>query len=242
MDNQIIEVKISDIKIGTRFRKYMGNIEGFAQSIEETDLLHAIGITPDYELIFGERRLRAYRDVLHRDTIPTRIVKLKSVLLGQITETMMRKDFAITERLAIVDALRSFKHGGDRRLRQDRHSDDETLTLDEACKRVGLGRDSYYRAKEVEEKGIPDLIRAMDSLKLSVIAAKELAQASPDEQQECLTKRIDEGTIRNQRTIHRSSAGWPHSDHLATACRSAIRTERICAVRGTPPLPLHKHS
>lgn len=105
----------------------------------------------------------------------------------------MRKDFTITERLAIVDALRSFKHGGDRRLRQDRHSDDETLTLDEACKRVGLGRDSYYRAKEVEEKGIPDLIRAMDSLKLSVVAAKELAQASPDEQQECLTKRIDEG-------------------------------------------------
>lgn len=70
MNNQIIDAKISDIKIGTRFRKDMGDIEGFAQSIEETDLLHAIGITPDYELIFGERRLRAYRDVLHRDTIP----------------------------------------------------------------------------------------------------------------------------------------------------------------------------
>ena len=191
MTNQIIEVKISDIKIGTRHRKEMGDLESLAESIEEVGLLQPIGITPDHELVFGERRLRAYRDIMKLETIPTRIVKLKSVLLGQIAETIVRKDFTITERLAIVDALRSFDHGGDRRSRQDRHSEDEVLTLDKACKRVGFSKDSYYRAKEVEEKGVPDLVRAMDSQKLSVIAAKELAQAAPEEQQECMKRRFD---------------------------------------------------
>lgn len=185
-NNQIIEVKISDIKIGNRHRKDMGDLKSLAESIEEVGLLHPIGITPDNELIFGERRLRAYRDTMKRETIPVRIVKLNSVLLGQIAETIVRKDFTITERLAIVDALHSFGHGGDRRSNQPCHSEHETLTLDEACKRVGFSKDSYYRAKDVEEKGVPDLVQAMDSQKLSVIAAKQLAQAAPEEQKECM--------------------------------------------------------
>jgi ParB-like chromosome segregation protein Spo0J len=66
MNDKIKEVKISDIKLGTRYRKAMGDIEGLAESINETELLQPIGITPDNELIFGERRLRAYRDVMRR--------------------------------------------------------------------------------------------------------------------------------------------------------------------------------
>ena len=33
-NNQIIEVKISDIEIGNRYRKAMGDIEGLAESIK----------------------------------------------------------------------------------------------------------------------------------------------------------------------------------------------------------------
>lgn len=188
----VIEVKISDITISDRFRKDMGDLEGLAQSISEGELLQPIGITPDHELVFGERRLRAYQDVLGRDTIPARIVDVP-VLLGQFDENTLRKDFTITERLAIVEARRCFKHGGDRRSDQVRKGEDETLTLEDACLRAGFSKDSFYRAKEVEENGIPELVQAMDSGKLSIHAAQTLAKASADEQRECLTKRLDDG-------------------------------------------------
>lgn len=184
----VIEVPISDIKIGDRFRKDMGDIEGLAQSINEGELLQPIGITPDHELVFGERRLRAYRDVLGRETIPARIVDVPSVLLGQIDENVLRKDFTLTEQIAIVDSLGPFKHGGDRRSDQARNSDLGSLTLADACKLVGISEDTYRRTKVVIEHGVPELAEAMDANELSVHAAETLAQAPVETQKLCLSK------------------------------------------------------
>ncbi len=74
MNSNVVDINVHDIKIGNRHRKEMGDIEALACSIEEVGLLQPIGITPDNELVFGERRLRAYRNVLGRKTIPARIV------------------------------------------------------------------------------------------------------------------------------------------------------------------------
>jgi ParB-like chromosome segregation protein Spo0J len=189
---EIIEVKISDIKIGDRFRKDMGDLPALAKSVEET-LLHPIGITPDHELVFGERRLRVYRDVLGRETIPARIIPVKSVLLGQIAENTMRKSFTPSELVAIVQALRTFTHGGDRRSDQARKCEDETLTTDEAARMVGLSKDTFARAQKVVDQGVPELVEAMDWDKVSVSAASELAQAEPEEQRAFLARVPNEG-------------------------------------------------
>lgn len=192
MKTNVIEVNVNDITIGNRHRKDMGDIDALAKSIEEVGLLQPIGITPDYELVFGERRLRAYRDILGRDTIPARIVQVQSVLLGQIEENTMRKDFTPSELVAIVDSLRSYTHGGDRKSDQARKCDVETLTVDQAAKRAGLGgKDGYDRAKSVTEKGVAELIEAMDGGRLSLSAAAKLAEATPDEQRECLEKQLN---------------------------------------------------
>lgn len=184
----VIEVKISEIKVGDRFRKDMGDLAGLAQSISESELLQPIGITPDHELVFGERRLRAYRDVLGRETIPARIVDVPSVLLGQIDENVLRKDFTLSEQIAIVDSLGPFQHGGDRRSDQARNSDLGSLTLADACKLVGLSEDTYRRTKFVIEHGVPELAEAMDAKELSVHAAETLAQAPAGTQKICLSK------------------------------------------------------
>lgn len=223
MNHHINEININEIKIGTRHRKDMGDIEALAQSIQEEGLLQPIGVTPDKELVFGERRLRAYRDVLGRDTIPARIVDVQSVLAGQIAENTMRKDFTPSELVAIVDALRSFSHGGDRRSDQARKCDDETLTVDEAAKLVGLGgKDGYNRAKTVIEKGVSELVEAMDTGKLSISAASKLAGLEPDQQRRVLTHGPDHAMwfvnqIRKQRngesTPEYSTPQWLF-DHL----------------------------
>lgn len=191
--NNIIEAKISDIKIDESFRQDMGDLEGLAESIKNGELLQPIGITPDQTLVFGERRLRAYRDVLGRETIPARIVDVPSILLGRIDENVLRKDYTLTEKIAIVDKLGPFVQGGDRRSDHARNSQLDSLTLADACKLVGISEDAYRSAKIVITKGVPELAAAMDSGELSIHAAETLADAPADEQQECLSKPCGKG-------------------------------------------------
>jgi hypothetical protein len=180
------EIKIADVRISKRFRKDMGDLGSFAKSIDGS-LLQPIGITPDHELIFGQRRLLAYRDVLHRDTIPARIIPVESVLHGQIDENMLRKSFTPSELVAVVHALRSFTHGGDRRSNQIRNCDNE-MTTEKLAHKVGWSKDTYARAQTVIKHGIPELIEAMDTGKMSIYAASELAMAEPDEQRGVLAR------------------------------------------------------
>lgn len=227
----VIEVRISDITISDRFRKEMGDLKGLALSINEGELLQPIGITPDHELVFGERRLRACRDIIGRETIPARIVDVHSMLLGQIDENVLRKDFTFTERIAIVDSLRSFQHGGDRRSDQARNSSLGSLSLANACKFVGLSEDTYRRAKFVTDNGVPELAEAMDSGILSIHAAETLAKrASPEEQRECLTKPLNESraTARNvQKQIRRIRSLKQHEGAVAEAIEASTAGDTI---------------
>ncbi len=233
--NQIIEVKISDIKIGDRFRKEMGDLEALAQSIKDGELLQPIGITPDNQLVFGERRLRACRDILGRETMPARIVDVRSVLLGQFEENFLRKEFTVTERIAIVEALRCFNHGGDRRSDQVRKGENDTLTLDDACARAGFSKDSFYRAKEVEQKGVPELVAAMDEGKLSIHAAQTLAQASSEDQRTCMVK-VDEhkatakavARLTRQVELDRRQASQQHRSQFSTGTASTEAVQIWC--------------
>lgn len=202
MKKQTTDIKISDIQVSDRFRKDHGDLKELAQSIAELGLLQPIGVTPDNRLVFGERRLKAVQDILGWETIPVLVIDIDSMLHGQYAENEHRKDFTISERVAIVNALRSYSHGGDRKSDQVRNGDNDSLTLAEAREKVGFGKDSFYRAEDVVERGIPELVDAMDAEKLSINAAHELAQAAPDEQQECLKKKFDEGRA-TARTIRK---------------------------------------
>lgn len=65
---------ISKIKVGSRHRKDMGDLRSLAQSIRKNGLLQPIGVTKKFELVFGERRLRAHQQILKSKTILARIV------------------------------------------------------------------------------------------------------------------------------------------------------------------------
>ena len=61
MSDEIRQLPIAEIVVGTRHRRDLGDLHTFASRIEATGLLQPIGVTPQLELIFGERRLRACR-------------------------------------------------------------------------------------------------------------------------------------------------------------------------------------
>ena len=82
MKSKIVEIKVRDIRVVPRHGKEMGDLKSLAQSIAEVGLLHPIGVTPQTELVFGERRLRACRDILGWETIPARRIDVPAIALS----------------------------------------------------------------------------------------------------------------------------------------------------------------
>jgi N6-adenosine-specific RNA methylase IME4 len=96
--------RIDSIIIGPRFRKDHGDIAGLAASIEAVGLLQAVVVTADNRLVAGERRLRACQTLGWTD-IPVRIVDLENLITGEAAENFERKDFTLSEAVAIKRAL-----------------------------------------------------------------------------------------------------------------------------------------
>ena len=95
---------VDQIKVGARHRKDMGDIAGLAANIDEVGLLHPIVVRPDGTLIAGERRLRAAQ-LLGWKTIPVTVIDLDDIVRGEFAENALRKDFTLSEAVAIKRAL-----------------------------------------------------------------------------------------------------------------------------------------
>lgn len=95
-----------DIKIGKRHRVDMGDLAALAADIEQNGLLQPIAVTPEGELIAGERRLRAWLiSDFKDDPIPHHIVPIKAIVMGEASENFQRKQFTPSEMVAIWRAL-----------------------------------------------------------------------------------------------------------------------------------------
>src|SRR5262245_34002914 len=98
------KLPLAKIRIGKRHRREMGDIAALAASIEELGLLQPIVIRPDGMLIAGERRLRAAK-LLGWAHIPITVVDIDAVVRGEFAENAHRKNFTLSEAVAIKRAL-----------------------------------------------------------------------------------------------------------------------------------------
>lgn len=139
--------------------------------------MQPIGITGENELVFGERRLAACRDLLGWVEIPVRVVRVSSIAAGEYAENEMRKEFTPSERVAILQTIERLKHGGDRRSdqRPDRPDDDK------AAKQVGFSsRRTANKAVQVVGKGVPELVAAMDRDEIAIDAGPKVPSRQSD--------------------------------------------------------------
>ena len=88
-------IRIKDVKIGSRFRKDLGDIDSLVRSINDIGLLHPIVINENHELIAGQRRLEAYKKLGHT-SIPCRVVNISDIIKGEFQENSVRKDFTFS--------------------------------------------------------------------------------------------------------------------------------------------------
>ena len=161
-----------------------GQFEALAESIRSEGLLQPIGITEENELVFGARRLAAVRDNLGWTEIDTRVVNVSSIVAGEFAENVIRKQFTVSERVAIVEALRSFKRPG--RPKKNRSDPTNTSTAG-AVKQAGFGgKTTYQCAARVVSSGSPELVQAVDNGDITIDAAAEIATLPKDKQSRAL--------------------------------------------------------
>lgn len=187
MAENIIEVSIEHVVVQDRFRKDFGDIDGLAASIKELGLLQPIGIDSGYRLVFGERRLRACKQ-LGQDKIKVRFVNLDSLLKGELAENEFRKDFTPSERVAIgaaIEAELAQRHGTNQHSKEDTENfpAPKGETRDLVAKATGFGNGkTYEQAKKVVQNAAPELVEAMDKGEASVSAASALLDLTHAEQ------------------------------------------------------------
>lgn len=98
------KVPISNITVGPRFRRDLGDLKALMDSIADVGLLHPLVVTSDNLLVAGKRRLEACRR-LGWTEFPVNVVDLDGVLRAEHDENVVRKDFLPSEAVAIKRAL-----------------------------------------------------------------------------------------------------------------------------------------
>ncbi|PGU87342.1 chromosome partitioning protein ParB [Bacillus cereus] len=166
---------INQIKVAERIRKEFGNIEELAQDIKENGLINPPVVTPEHELIAGERRLRACQ-YLNYQQIEVRVMSVRDYehkLKIEIGENEHRKEFTFSERMAWARELERVESAKARERMSEggkgRQNSVNLRTDDKVSNDIGLGsRDTYRKAKFIAENADSSTIAKLDNEEISI--------------------------------------------------------------------------
>lgn len=161
MEEDILTVDIKKIKVNDRIRKDFGDLQELANDIDANGLLQTPLVTVDLDLIAGERRLRACRDILKWKQIEVRPIAVRDAehqLEMEISENEVRKDFSKAERidyarrLERIEAAKAKERQGQRTDLTSCTNLQNVNTRDVVAEKLGIGSGETYR----KEKYIAD--------------------------------------------------------------------------------------
>jgi ParB/RepB/Spo0J family partition protein len=147
----LLTCPIDRIIVGERHRRDLGDIAGLAASMAELGLLQHVGITPGGKLIWGERRLRAAKQLGWTD-IAVNVVDLDDIARGEYAENIHRKDFTLSEAVAIKRALEPIERAAarERMASPEKFSDpSKGNALDKIAKATGMHRTTLAKAEAI---------------------------------------------------------------------------------------------
>lgn len=152
-----MKIDIKDIKVNNRYRKEMGDLEPLKKSISEIGLMHPVVINENDELIAGERRLTALKQLGWKE-IPYTRINLKEVIRGEFDENNVRKEFTLSEKVAIDKAMEKLVGGRGKTL----SNLDRVSTRQKSEKYLGVSHGTLSKAKQIIEHGTPEMVEQMD--------------------------------------------------------------------------------
>lgn len=165
---------LSSIIIGNRFRKDLGDVDALAKSINDLGLLHPVVVMPDGTLIAGQRRLEACKRLGWQE-VPVNVVDLQNIVRGEHDENAVRKDFTITEAVAIGQAMEPAERQAAKERQGYEALSSENFSelkpgraLDKVASFVGMSRPTLQKAAtlvqaaEAEPERFAPLVEQMD--------------------------------------------------------------------------------
>lgn len=170
-------VNIGRVTVGKRIRKDYGDISSLADDIEDRGLINPPVVTPDYELIAGERRLRALKKLDYKQ-IEVRVMSVEDYehqLKIEISENEERKEFTYSEKMDYAKQLERIeaKKAKERQLKgtnlMDLGPQGKGTTRDIVGEAVGFGSGrTYGRAKYIYENADEETIKKVDTGEKSI--------------------------------------------------------------------------
>ncbi|AIQ29323.1 plasmid-partitioning protein [Paenibacillus sp. FSL P4-0081] len=164
-------IDISKIKVTDRIRQDFSGIEELAQDIAENGLINPIVVTSDYQLIAGERRLRAHQH-LGRQEVAVNVMDVRDYahhLQLEISENEHRRDFTFSERIAYgkkIEELERIK-AKERMTAPDKENlpeGEKGQVRDIVAEQAGFGSGrNYDKAKFIAEHATAEIIQELDA-------------------------------------------------------------------------------
>lgn len=153
------EIELSEIAVGERYRKDLGDIEGLAVNIAQVGLLQPICVKPDCNLIDGLRRMEAVK-LLGWTSIPVHHVDLQRIADGEFSSSIHRKNYTISELAALYIAVkplldeqaRQRKVEGGRRGGQTKHRGNSPKPENRSDRKAGGRKKMGGRTRDLIER------------------------------------------------------------------------------------------
>ena len=208
-------INIGKVTVGKRIRKDYGDILSLADDIQDRGLINPPVVTPDYELIAGERRLRALKKLDYKQ-IEVRVMSVEDYehqLKIEISENEERKEFTYSERmdyaqqLERIEAKKSKERMAVKKQGKDPGPDlkkgKQTRDIVAEATGFGSGR-TYGRAKYIYENADEEFIKKVDSGEKSIKGAYEELRPVKKKQKEVpdmnAPENLVESPIKEKRT------------------------------------------
>ncbi|CAC5444879.1 TPA: ParB N-terminal domain-containing protein [Staphylococcus aureus] len=242
-------IDINKVTVGKRIRKDYGDITSLADDIEDRGLINPPVVTPDYELIAGERRLKAMKKLDYRQ-IEVRVMSVEDYehqLKIEISENEERKAFTYSERMDYAKQLERIeaKKAKDRKTSKLKQNKD-TVT-DQGPERKGETRDivgkasgfgsgrTYARAKYIYENADEETIKEVDEGKKSIRKAHDELRAKEKQNEankvKATTKEKPQTTVvdRRERMNAEVEAMSETETNLALSEAAAANIVNVCS-------------
>lgn len=204
-------IEIEKVIVNDRIRKDFGNIDELAQDIKENGLINPPVVTPEFELIAGERRYRAMKS-LGWQQIEVRVMSVQDALHKlklEISENENRKEFSFAERMEwarLLEEELSKKAKENMGWRSDIKGftgvSEKINTRKEVAKAVDMSETNYNRARIIYNSGNLDVIGNIENGCISINKAYQIVTNMKSEPNQ--RKQIPSATIKQ--LIARSGA------------------------------------
>lgn len=242
-------IDINKITVGKRIRKDYGDITSLADDIEDRGLINPPVVTPDYELIAGERRLKAMKKLDYRQ-IEVRIMSVEDYehqLKIEISENEERKAFTYSERMDYAKQLERIEAKKAKGRKTSKLKQNKDTVTDQGPERKGETRDivgkasgfgsgrTYARAKYIYENADEETIKEVDEGKKSIRKAHDELRAKEKQNEankvKVTTKEKPQTTVvdRRERMNAEVEAMSETETNLALSEAAAANIVNVCS-------------